>query len=309
MEWHIYEKNINIELKNVNIYNYYLAINNNNNNNTFNKKIIFISDYFDDKKNKINNMIEQVNIGIKLNAEYIIINYYIFETDIDLTKSFDDLNINKKYILNPELKINNNEFIFIKGELLLQIYTNDLILKMFIKKNNNKYELDIYNINDIKNKFYFYNFILKNNYSCNDNKYIKYIPGYDNSLECLIEWNIIYNYYNKFHNISNLKKITNKLFKINFKLEKLVKKSFLMCKYNTIKNILILTDKSDYNKYIKLKTWANIIKLYINISINNQKEFILENKLNILSKKKIKKSIKYLDKYYDKNLFYYKLSL
>ena len=82
-----------------------------------------------------------------------------------------------------------------------------------------------------------------------------------------------------------------------------------MCKYNTIKNILILTDKSDYNKYIKLKTWANIIKLYINISINNQKEFILENKLNILSKKKIKKSIKYLDKYYDKNLFYYKLSL
>ena len=95
MEWHIYEKNINIELKNVNIYNYYLAINNNNNNNTFNKKIIFISDYFDDKKNKINNMIEQVNIGIKLNAEYIIINYYIFETDIDLTKSFDDLNIKR----------------------------------------------------------------------------------------------------------------------------------------------------------------------------------------------------------------------
>jgi hypothetical protein len=70
-----------------------------------------------------------------------------------------------------------------------------------------------------------------------------------------------------------------------------------------------ITDKSDYNKYIKLKIWKNIIKLYINISIKNQKKIILENKLNILSEKKIKKSIKYLDKYYDENLYYYKLSL
>lgn len=306
LEWHIYEKNIDIDLKNVNIYNNYFDINNQI---LFNKKIIFISDYFDNKKNKINNMIDQVNIGIKLNADYIIMNYYIFETDINLIKSFNDLNIDKKYIINPNLKINNNELLFLKGELLLQIYTNDLILKIFIKKNNNKYELDIYNINDIKNKYYFYNIILKNNYSCYNNEYINYIPGYDNSLECIMEWNIIFNYYNKFHNISNLITITKKIFKINFKLEKLTKESFLMSKYNTIKNELNLTDKSDYNKYIKLKLWKNIIKLYINISINNQKKLISENKLNILSKKKIIKSIKYLNKYYNNDLYYYKLSL
>jgi hypothetical protein len=308
-EWHIYEKNINLNLKNVNIYKRNLDINDKI---SFNKKIIFISDYYNDKINKINNMIEQVNIGIKLNADFIIMNYYVFETDIDLIKSFDELNIDKKYIINSKLKVNNNEFLFIKGELLLQIYTNNLILKIFIEKDNNKYNLDVYNFNDIKNKYYFYNFILKNNYTCNENiyvDYINYIPGYDNSLECLMEWSIIYNYYNKFHNITDLKKITNKLFKINFKLEKLTKKSFLMCKYDTIKNMYDTTDKSDYNKYIKLKIWKNIIKLYINISIRNQKEIILENKLDILSEKKINKSIKYLDKYYDENLNYYKLSL
>jgi hypothetical protein len=318
LEWHIYEKNINLDLKNVNIYKKPLNIDNNI---SYNKKIIFISDYYNDKINKINNMIEQVNIGIKLNADFIIMNYYIFETDIDLIKSFNNLNIDKKYIINSDIKANNNEFIFLKGELLLQIYTNDLILKIFIEKDNNKYNLDVYNINDIKSKYYFYNFILKNNYTYIENictmsikdvcykNYINYIPGYDNSLECLMEWSVIYNYYNKFHNLTDLKKITNKLFKINFKLEKLTKQSFLMCKYNTIKNMFDTTDKSDYNKYIKLKIWKNIIKLYINISIKNQKEIILENKLNILSEKKIKKSIKYLDKYYDENLNYYKLSL
>ena len=309
LEWYIYEKNINLNLKNVNIYKKNLDINDKI---SFNKKIIFISDYFNENKSKMNNMIEQVNIGIKLNADYIIMNFYVFETDIDLIKSVKNLNIDKKYIINLDINTNNNEFIFIKGELLLQIYTNDLILKMFIEKDNNKYNLDVYNINEIKNKYYFYNFILKNNYSCIDNKcteYINYIPGYDNSLECLMEWSIIYNYYNKFHNITDLKKITNKLFKINFKLEKLTNKSFLMCKYDTIKNMYNTTDKSDYNKYIKLKIWKNIIKLYINISIKNQKEIILKNELNILSEKKIKKSIKYLDKYYDENLNYYKLSL
>jgi hypothetical protein len=306
LEWHIYEKNINLNLKNVNIYNKNLDINNNI---SFNKKIIFISDYYNDKKNKINNMIEQVNIGIKLNADFIIMNYYIFETDINLIKTFDDLNIDKKYIINSDLKTNNDEFIFLKGELLLQIYTNDLILKLFIEKDNNKYKLDIYNIINIKNKYYFYNFILKNNYSSNNKTYINYIPGYDNSLECMMELEIIFNYYNKFHNITDNIKIINKLFKINFKLDKLTKKSFLMCKYDTIKNIFDTADKSDYNKYIKLKMWTNIIKLYINISIRNQKKIILENKFNILSEKKINKSIKYLNKYYDENLIYYKLSL
>lgn len=310
----IFDKDIEINFnnKNINLYNEYF---NNEKNYYFlnNKKIIFISNYNNDLISNIDNMIYETNIGIKLNADFIITNFYIFENNFNLPNNITDLNIDDRYINNiNHINKDDNQFVFLKGDLLIHSFTNDLIISIFIEKYNDKYNLDFYNINSNREKYYNYLLYYKY-YFCARciNKYLEYLPGYELlKLEYYYLWNILSDYYKTFHDINDENILFNNLFDLFFNIQNITSVKILNCKYNTLLYEFKNTNKEiDYNKYIKLLYWKNISKIYISNSALVQKEFILLNKDQILNKNQIKQAITYLDEFIDLNKIYYKLLL
>ena len=209
-------------------------------------KTLFISNYYDKNISKIENMKNQANLGTNLNADYLLINIYLLNENeklfFDYPKKYSDLNF--KNIKNNELSTTYN-LLFLKGEILLDLYSSvkHLKLNLFIEKKNNLFELNIYDFLSLYNKIIYYNIYIKTSFSCNTNneickqiplEYISLLPGYDTSLECIMEYQIISNFYQKFHNILDTKIIVNKMFDINFLLEKLSKKYFIMSIHQTV---------------------------------------------------------------------------
>lgn len=310
---YIFDKELEISLNNnINLYNEYF---NNDKNYYFlnNKKIIYISNYENNLISKIDNMKYETNIGIKLNADFIITNFYIFENENNLPNTISEINIDNRYISNIDLINNNsNSFIFLKGDLIIHSFTNDLTISILIERKNNKYNLDIYNINDNREKYYNYLLYYKY-YFCTRciNKYLEYLPGYELlKLEYYYLWNIFLNYYKTFYNIEDEVKIFNYIFEFFFNCQKITNIKILNCKYNTLTFELKNTNKeTDYNKYIKLLYWKNIYKVYLSSYSQVQKEFIILNKENILNNEQIKQAIKYLDEFINTEKTYYKLLL
>ena len=117
-----------------------------------------------------------------------------------------------------------------------------------------------------------------------------------------MEYIIIKEYYEYFYNINDDIKLIHKMYDMNFLLEKLTGRNFLNCSYDTILKYYLRSDKN-----IKLKYWKDIIKIKINLSIKSQLELIKIYGKSILGDKRYNESLKYLNKFYNNKLLYYKL--
>jgi hypothetical protein len=274
-----------------------------------NKIILFISDYYDDNKSIVKNMTEQANIGINLNANYLLLNFYLLN-DNDYPKNISELGF--KNIKNNDLFTTFN-FLFLKGELLLNLYSSENKCNLLIKKKDNMYELEVYDMILIQNKLFNYNKYIKSNFGCTEEyeickslplDYINCLPGFDTSIECLIEYKIIYDFYYNYFNITDPKVIINKIYDINILLEKLTNKLFIMSSYNSIINELEVTPKENFEKYIRLYYWKNIILFNIKLSAKYQKEYILKHGPEIFSQERIDKAIEYLEQFITDKKYY-----
>jgi hypothetical protein len=314
LEWHLYDpnpfsKNVKKYGKNkVFIYNEYFTNESINNiNKKINKKIIFISDIRVTPKDEqvMKDMIDQGKWGIDLNAEYMLLKFRLPYNEPGTYRplNINDLKFNKKFINNYNLIANN--CIYLKGTIFLQLFhpTYSTELRLFVEKSsNNKYDLDDYNFIEIENKLFNYNSEIRGILNNEDYNFLNLIPGYDTSIECILEYNIIKKYYEYFFNYNN-NQIINKLFEINLFLEKLTHKQFLICNYENIKkNIIFLKD----DRKIKAKIWKKIIKVNISHNILFQKIYIQKYGNNILDKNKYNYALTYLDNF-KFNKLYYKL--
>ena len=171
--------------------------------------------------------------------------------------------------------------------------------------------MEEYNYLEIEKKLFKYNYHFRLDFICHNTeeickniplKYINLIPGYDTSIECLMEYIIIKEYYEYFYNIIDDIKLIHKMYDMNFLLEKLTGRNFLNCSYDTILKYYLRSDKN-----IKLKYWKDIIKIKINLSIKSQLELIKIYGKSILGDKRYNESLKYLNKFYNNKLLYYKL--
>ena len=196
--------------------------------------------------------------------------------------------------------------LYLKGEIFLQIYAPQYSgeLRLFVKKNNNKYDLDIYNYDDIEFQIYRFNSFERNSFTCINKqnicnniplKYIKLIPGYDNSIECIIEYLIIKDYFN-YKNIKNDVEIIKLMYHTNKLLEKYTDRTFYNCNLISIKK-----KQKNYN------IWKGIIQILINTSIKYQIKYIKYYGNKILGNDIYEQSLKYLNNSYDKKLKYYQL--
>lgn len=274
--------------------------------NAENKKILFISDIrlTPNEEAIMKDMTSQAKWGTELSADFMLLKYKPPYED-ENTKQFktniiNDLQVNPNYIKNPELKADDKTFLYLKGDIYIQLFAHihSVELRLMVEKVNNKYELDTISYGDIEKKMFYFNTSIRNLWSTEDYDFLHYIPGYDSSIECVMEYFIIKNYYEYFHNIKDNNIIIQKMFDMVFYLEKLAHTTFINCNYDTmVRTIKKFQKENDENKLKRLKLWKEISKLNIESSAKTQKEIIINTGNKIIGKDRVNIAIKYLNNY------------
>ena len=280
--------------------------------NAENRKILFISDIrlTPDEEAVMKDMTSQAKWGTDLDADYMLLKYKPPYDDENTkqykTNTIDDLQINPKYIKNPDLKADDKTFLYLKGDVYIQLFAHihSVELRLMVEKANGKYELDTINYGEIEKKMFYFNTNLRTSWGTEDYDFLDYIPGYDSSIECVMEYNIIKNYYEYIHNIKDNNIIIQKMFDMAFFHEKLAHTTFINCNYDTmVRTIKKFERENDDNKLKRLKLWKEISKLNIELSAKTQKELIMNSGKEILGQDRENRAIKYLEKYITNRTF------
>jgi hypothetical protein len=277
--------------------------------NAENRKILFISDIRVTPKDEqvYTDMINQARWGTSIGADFMLLKFRLPYNEPDTFKPINivDLKLNKTIINNNDLIAKDT--IYLKGDVFLQLYHPQYSteLRLFVEKKNNKYELDNYDYIEIENKIFNYNTEIRLIADIQGYEFLNLIPGYNDSLECIMEYEIIKNYYEYFHNIKDKNIIIQKLYDLNHFLEKLTHKLFITCNLNTI--IKSLNNKHNIikkDRLLKLNIWKQIIQLNISISAKYQKDYITKYGLEIIGEERLKKSLKFIEKFITKKTYY-----
>jgi hypothetical protein len=280
--------------------------------NAENRKILFISDIrlTPDEEAVMKDMTSQAKWGTDLDADYMLLKYKPPYDEEDTkqykTNTIDDLQINPKYIKNPDLKADDKTFLYLKGDVYIQLFAHihSVELRLMVEKANGKYELDAINYGEIEKKMFYFNTNLRTSWSTEDYDFLHYIPGYDSSIECVMEYNIIKNYYEYIHNIKDNNIIIQKMYDMAFFHEKLAHTTFINCNYDTmVRTIKKFEKENDDNKLKRLKLWKEISKLNIELSAKTQKEIIMKSGKEILGQDRVNRAIKYLEEYITNRTF------
>lgn len=272
------------------------------------RKILLISDIRVDPKEEdiIKDMRNQAFWGTELNSPFMLHKFRLPYEELEtIPKSNLQFKLNDKLFINPNLKTTKyKNMLYLKGDIYLQIFPRPYSgeLRLFVEQKNGKYEFAEYDYLDIQNKLIYFNSYIRPYFYCSNDdkickeyKYINYIPGYDTSVECLMEYKVVMDYYNYFFNIKDKKVIIQKLYDMNFYLEKLTYRKFITCNYDTtIKNFKKTNINNNYDEYNKLKIWKEISKFNIALSAKNQLKIIKEDGLSILGEKRYNKALDYL---------------
>lgn len=277
--------------------------------NAENRKILFISDIRVTPKDEqvYLDMINQARWGTTMGADFMLLKFRLpyNEPTSFIPKTIKDLKLN--------YNISNQDFIakdtiYLKGDIFLQLYHPQYSteLRLFVEKKNNKYELDNYDYIEIENKIFNYNTEIRLTADIEGYEFLNVIPGYDDSLECIMEYEIIKDYYEYFHNIKDKNIIIQKLYDLNYFLEKLTHKLFITCNLDTIIKSL---DNNKHNiikkdRLLKLNIWKEIIQLNISISAKYQKDYITKHGLKIIGKERLQRSLKFIEKFITKQTYY-----
>lgn len=272
------------------------------------RKILLISDIRVDPKEEdiIKDMRNQAFWGTELNSPFMLHKFRLPYEELEtIPKSNLQFKLNDKLFINPNLKTTKyKNMLYLKGDIYLQIFPRPYSgeLRLFVEQKNGKYEFAEYDYLDIQNKLIYFNSYIRPYFYCSNDdkickeyKYINYIPGYDTSVECLMEYKVVMDYYNYFFNIKDKKVIIQKLYDMNFYLEKLTYRKFITCNYDTtIKNFKKTNINNNYDEYNKLKIWKEISKFNIALSAKNQLKIIKEDGLSILGEKRYNRALDYL---------------
>jgi hypothetical protein len=274
--------------------------------NSENRKILFISDIrlTPDEEAVMKDMTSQAKWGTDIGADYMLLKYKLpyddENTKLYKTNTINDLQINPKYIKNPDLKADDKTFLYLKGDVYIQLFAHihSVELRLMVENVNGKYELDTINYGEIEKKMFYFNTNLRTSWWTKDYDFLHYIPGYDSSIECVMEYFIIKNYYEYLHNIKDNNIIIQKMYDMAFLLEKSAHTTFINCNYDTmVRTIKKFEKENDENKLKRLKLWKEISKLNIELSAKTQKEIIMKSGKEILGQDRVNRAIKYLEKY------------
>lgn len=273
------------------------------------RKILFISDIRVDTKEAdiIKDMRDQAFWATELNSPFMLLKFRLPYEELDtIPKSNLQFKLNNKLFTNPNFKTTKH-MIYLKGDIYLQIFPPPYSgeLRLYVEQKDGKYEFAEYDYLDIENRLVFFNSYIRpyfhcfeNDNICKEHKYINYIPGYDTSIECLMEYNIVMKYYEYFWNIKDKKIIIQKLYDMNFYLEKLAHRKFITCNNDTTIKYFKKTNINDNDKYNKLKIWKDISKFNIELSAKTQYKIIKEDGLSILGDKRYQKALDYLKPFF-----------
>ena len=279
--------------------------------NAENRKILFICDIRLSTKDEqvYLDMIKQSRWGTSIGADFMLLKFRLPYNEPNTFKPINivDLKLNKNFINNHDFIAKDT--IYLKGDVFLQLYHPQYSteLRLFVEKNtNNKYDLQNYDYIEIENKIFNYNTEIRLIADIQGYEFLNLIPGYNKSMENIMEYEIIKNYYEYFHNIKDKNIIIQKLYDLNHFLEKLTHKLFITCNLNTITKSINNNNKHNIKKdrLLKLNVWKEIIQLNISISAKYQKDYITKHGLEIIGKERFQKSLKFIENFITKKTYY-----
>jgi len=255
------------------------------------RNIIFISDIrsqTDDEWEELvwENMIKQQEWGIKLNAKYMLLKFRLpFPND----KKSENYSYNTDEIKDV-ISVNNknketNKLLYLSGKRIFQIYAKNRSTetRLFVKRRNNKYELEYYNNKTYEEQMNYFNQIdrLKNyKYKQSDDIY-NHILSYTNTYDNTGEYYIIYKYLKYYkRETENIHEKTIKLVsQINYFLNKLNKNSLILCNIHSI-NIKYKKDIEMLKKKVKEECNKLNNKLTNQLQIIRTSKILSENDVN-----------------------------
>jgi hypothetical protein len=123
------------------------------------------------------------------------------------------------------------------------------------------------------------------------------IPGFDTSIECLMEYNVVKDYFEYFFGITDKVKLTQKLFDMNFLLEKLAYRKFITCSYDTTIKYLKRTNPNNADRYQKMSMWRDVSKMNIELSAKRQYDYISKHGKEVLGQDRYNQALKYLKEF------------
>lgn len=260
------------------------------------RKILFISDIrvMPSEEAVMVDMINQAKWSMALGADFMMFKFrlpYTTKENPVIPKTIKDLRIDSKLVANPNIIAQKDEMLYLKGDMFLQVYPpiHSTEVRLHVEKSRDgKYELATYNYKDIEEKMFYYNTYMRGVNDVDDAKNniydLEYIPGYDTSLECLMEYNIINDYLRvvKGIKVKDLHRACiSFMFDTNLTLERLSYAKFVLCNEMT-------SDKTfskfshDVDKKSRLYVWKQLSTLLTHASIRLQTKMLMRNGDNVL---------------------------
>jgi hypothetical protein len=279
------------------------------------RKILFISDIrVDNAEVKIiKDMRDQAYWGMELDSPFMYLKFRLpYEEMEEIPVKAKQLELNDKRITNPDLNTDKkNHLIYLKGDIYLQIYPPQYSaeLRLYVEKNKetNKYDLAEYNYMDVETKIAYFNNFIRSHFNYNGDdiplELINMIPSYDNSIECLMEFEIMRKYYKHFYNMTDNIELIRKIYDMNFFLERLTHRKFITCAFDTNMKLLKRDKQNDINKSVKLSVWKDIHKLNIELSAKNQYSIIEKQGYKVFGQDRQARALTYLKNYIKDNKY------
>lgn len=278
------------------------------------KYLIFITD-IRSRESEIDNisvwkdMVNQLKWGVLLNADFLSIKFRLpWINEHDNTIYNLDLTDIKNKINNYNIKLENpGDIIYLAGKIYIQIYAhnNSSETRLFVKKNNNKYDLKTYNCYKYEEQLLYHNTInkqLKYKFKLSKHLYFNLI-GYNDSYDNVVEYYIIYKYLKYY--IKDIKNynynIIHILYDISFKYTKDLKNKYIIfCVFYVYIDIinklkLLFSENELQNNFDSTKINIIINKLQNYITVFKNYQISLNNKINEIKSNKSKIIISYND--------------
>lgn len=276
------------------------------------RKILFISDIRVEPKEEdiIKDMRNQAYWATELNADFMLFKFRIpYENLQSIAKSNAQLKLDEKLLNNPKFSTDkDNHMVYLKGDVYLQIFPPPYSgeLRLYVEKNKGKYDLSEYDYNNIEKRLVNFNSYIRPLFNCYQDDeicrdmpldYISMIPGFDTSIECLMEYNVVKDYFEYFFGITDKVKLTQKLFDMNFLLEKLAYRKFITCSYDTTIKYLKRTNPNNADRYQKMSMWRDVSKMNIELSAKRQYDYISKHGKEVLGQDRYNQALKYLKEF------------
>lgn len=275
------------------------------------RRILFVCDIrLKPNEEMVNkDMIAQAHWGTQLGAEHMLLKFRLPYDNADsrrlaLPCTFRDLRIAPEFVANAEQRTSSsNEVLYLDGTVNLQLYPpiHSTELRLHVTRQpDGRYRTRAYDYKKAENQMFTFNTMIRGAWAAPEEHpataLLRLIPGYDSSIECLMEYAILADYCRVRDKTTDPAHIIRRMFDLNARLEKNTGATQIDHLFRTMDEVLHKRLSPWHLKCAKL--WQRIMLNNVRKSAAKQKALIEARGLEILGPERTAAAIKTLVPYF-----------